>query len=71
MFKMSIGQYLPGNSPVHRMDPRVKLVVTFLLIIGVFFIHSLWGYLAVALYLTAVIAISKIPVLFLLRRCAP
>ena len=26
MFKMSIGQYLPGNSPVHRMDPRVKLV---------------------------------------------
>ena len=40
MFKMSIGQYLPGNSPVHRMDPRVKLVVTFLLIIGVFFIHS-------------------------------
>lgn len=67
MFKMSIGQYLPGNSPVHRMDPRVKLVVTFLLIIGVFFIHSLWGYLAVALYLTAVIAISKIPVAFLLK----
>ena len=69
MFKMSIGQYLPGNSPVHRMDPRVKLVVTFLLIIGVFFIHSLWGYLAVALYLTAVIAISKIPVAFLLKAC--
>ena len=40
MFKMSIGQYLPGNSPVHRMDPRVKLVVTFLIIIGVLDVYK-------------------------------
>lgn len=67
MFNMSIGQYLPGNSLVHRMDPRVKLVITFLLIIGVFFVHSLWGYLAVALYLTLVTVIGKIQIAFLLR----
>ena len=67
MFKMSIGQYLPGDSFVHRMDARVKLVITFFMIIAVFFIHSGWGYLAVALFLGAVMVISKIKISFMLR----
>jgi len=67
MFKMSIGQYLPGDSPVHRMDPRVKLVITFLIIVGVFFIQSIWGYLAVGAYLLGVILLSKVPVIYVLK----
>jgi energy-coupling factor transport system permease protein len=67
MFKMSIGQYLPGDSPVHRMDARVKLVITFCMIIGVFFIHSGWGYLAAALYLGAVMGVSKIRLSFMYK----
>ena len=67
MFKMSIGQYLPGDSPVHRMDPRVKLVITFFLIVGVFFVQSMWGYAAVGIYLLGVILLSRISVLFVLK----
>ena len=67
MFKMSIGQYLPGDSPVHRMDPRVKLVITFLLIVGVFFVQSIWGYIAVGAYLFGVILLSKVPVMYVLK----
>ena len=33
---ITIGQYFPGRSLVHRMDPRVKLVLTFAYIVAVF-----------------------------------
>ncbi len=33
---ISIGQYYPGNSPVHRMDPRMKLVLSFLYVVMLF-----------------------------------
>ena len=71
MFKMSIGQYLPGDSPVHRMDPRVKLVITFLLLVGVFFVQSIWGYIAVGAYLFGVILLSKVPVMYVLLTLCP
>lgn len=33
---ITIGQYFPGNSLIHRMDPRVKLILTFAYIVAVF-----------------------------------
>ena len=41
MFKdVAFGQYYPANSPVHRMDSRVKLLLTLLFVVGIFFIKS-------------------------------
>ena len=42
---ITLGQYYPGNSPVHRMDPRCKLLLTVAYIVGVFLIGNLPGYL--------------------------
>jgi energy-coupling factor transport system permease protein len=61
MKDVSFGQYYPAESLIHRLDPRTKLLFVFFYIIAVFFVKSLLGYIAVAAYITVVIAFSKIP----------
>ena len=41
---ITMGQYYPTDSAVHRLDPRTKILLTVFFIVGVFMIHSLWGY---------------------------
>ena len=57
---MTIGQYFPADSFVHKLDPRTKLIITFILIIFVFLIHSLPGYISIVVFLALTIAFSKI-----------
>ena len=38
---ITLGQYFPGNSVIHRMDPRMKLILTILYIVGVFIVANL------------------------------
>ena len=58
---MTIGQYFPGNSPVHRMDARMKIVLTFLMVVAVFLCKNFWSLgLAIAFMILAV-GLSKIP----------
>ena len=57
---MTIGQYFPADSFVHKLDPRTKLIITFILIIFVFLIHSLPGYISMVAFLALTIAFSKI-----------
>ena len=45
---ITLGQYFPGDSAIHRMDPRMKLILTILYIVGVFCVGNLPGY-AIAL----------------------
>ena len=33
---VTIGQYLPGDSPIHKLDPRAKIVISLLLMISIF-----------------------------------
>lgn len=56
---ITIGQYYPADSPLHRMDARVKIIITLLYIISLFVIKSFIGYAFVILCLAAVIKISK------------
>lgn len=58
---ITIGQYYPAESVIHRIDPRVKLIGTFAFIVSLFLFHSLYGYLFVALFLAAVIKLSRVP----------
>jgi energy-coupling factor transport system permease protein len=65
---ITIGQYYPTDSVLHRLDPRVKLIGTFLFIISLFIFHdSFYGYIAVAVFLTAVIKVSKVPFLYIVK----
>ena len=62
MFKdITLGQYYPGDSVLHRLDPRTKLIGTLAFIISVFIFHTFPGYAVATVFLAAVIWLSRIP----------
>ncbi len=68
---ITIGQYFPGDSLLHRMDPRVKLVLTFVYIFAVF-IPQNWVGLALAVcFLVFSVAVSRLPVKLVLKSVKP
>ncbi len=72
MFKnLTIGQHYPVESAVHNLDPRVKIILTFVFIISLFLIDSFFAYLYVLAFLTVAILTSKVPVKFVLRGLKP
>lgn len=58
---ITLGQYFPGKSPLHRMDARVKLTLTVVFIIMLFAAQSMWGLLAGAVFTLLTLIISRIP----------
>ena len=64
---ITLGQYYPGNSVIHKLDPRTKLVGTLTFIISLFLFRSFAGYLAAALFLAVIIRISGVPFKFMVR----
>ena len=68
MFKeITIGQYYQTESPIHRLDPRVKLIATFAYIISLFVVHSWTGYLIAAVAVAIVISASHVPFGYIMR----
>ena len=68
---ITLGQYFPGNSPVHRLDPRTKLIMLVVYIVALFCAVSWVSYAAVFVFLAATISISKIPVKSIVRGMKP
>ena len=71
MKNVALGQYFPGSSLMHRMDPRVKLLLTLAIIVLIFFVHTYWGYLAVLGMLLLAVACSRISIKFVLKGIKP
>lgn len=68
MFKdITLGQYYPADSFVHRLDPRVKLLTTLLFLISLFIADSAAAYAAAVFYVAALIALSRISLAYMLR----
>lgn len=63
---ITIGQYYPADSVLHRLDPRVKFVGTLAYIISLFLFQS-WGYLLGAAFLAGMILLSKVPFRFMVK----
>ena len=57
---ITLGQYFPGDTLVHRLDPRTKLIMTVLYIVVLFLAKGFFSYLLVFLFLAVCIAISRI-----------
>ena len=57
---ITLGQYFPGNTFVHRLDPRVKLIFTILYIIALFLAKHLLSYAVLIAVLILCVAISRI-----------
>ncbi|MDR0570631.1 MAG: energy-coupling factor transporter transmembrane protein EcfT [Clostridiales Family XIII bacterium] len=64
---ITIGQFYPGESGVHRLDPRLKLILTIAFIVSLFVVRDFLGYGVVVLALGAVVAASRVPLGFILR----
>ncbi len=64
---ITIGQYYPAESPIHRIDARVKIVITLLYIISLFVINSFVGYAVVIVSLAVTIKMSRVPFKFMIR----
>lgn len=64
---ITLGQYYQTNSLLHRLDPRVKLVGTFVYLISLFVVDSFVGYIAAALFLAAMIMLSNVPFRYIVR----
>jgi len=64
---ITLGQYYPVDSRIHRLDPRIKLVLTLAFIVAVFLAHSWWGYLLLLGYVVLTARLSTVPFRMLLR----
>ena len=68
---MTIGQFYPVESPIHRLDSRVKVVGVFLYLISLFIFQKFCGYAVVTLFLATIIFLSKVPLKYVLRGMKP
>lgn len=68
---ITIGQYYPSDSILHRMDPRVKIVCTLLYLISLFLFKNIFGYALATVFLAGTIIVSKVPVKFILKGLKP
>ena len=68
---ITIGQYYPAKSILHRLDPRVKLVSTLLYLISLFLFRSISGYLVATLFLVCIIRMSKVPLSYIVKGLKP
>ena len=64
---ITIGQYYPTDSLLHRLDPRVKLLGTLVFIVSLFIADSWLGYVLAAAFLALMIRLSNVPLKFVLR----
>ena len=64
---ITLGQYYPVDSVIHRLDPRTKLFGTLVFILSLFFANNLWGYLLATIVLAAVIRMTRVPFSFMVK----
>lgn len=64
---ITLGQYYPVDSVLHRLDPRVKLCGTMIYLISLFVFDTFVGYIAALIFLVALIIMSKVPVSFMFK----
>ncbi|MBK5261466.1 MAG: energy-coupling factor transporter transmembrane protein EcfT [Peptostreptococcaceae bacterium] len=68
---ITLGQYYPGDSWIHKLDPRTKIISTFVYLIALFLVTDFWGFLIAVAGISVVIAISRVPLSFILKGLKP
>lgn len=68
---ITIGQYIPGESFVHKLDPRVKILLSMIYIVDLFIIDNFWGYLFILGFTAMSIIISKVPFKYIYKGLKP
>lgn len=72
MFKdITLGQFFPGDTFIHRLDPRSKILITILYIVIIFLIKNFVGYALLVIFLALCVINTKIPFKFMIRGLKP
>lgn len=72
MFKdITIGQYVPGNSFIHRLDARVKIILALVYVVALFLIHNPVSYVLFTIFTVTAILVSRVPIGFIVRGLKP
>ncbi len=58
---ITLGQYFPGDSVIHRLDPRTKILIALAYLISLFFVTNFVGFAVAALFFAACVKIARIP----------
>ncbi|MCR4727622.1 MAG: energy-coupling factor transporter transmembrane protein EcfT [Lachnospiraceae bacterium] len=64
---ITLGQYYPAESVIHRLDPRVKLFGTLVFLVSLFITDNFIGYALALTFLATAIIVSKVPLSFIMR----
>ncbi|MDV3429276.1 MAG: energy-coupling factor transporter transmembrane protein EcfT [Bacillota bacterium] len=68
---ITIGQYIPGESPVHHLDPRLKILISIIFIIDLFVINNFKGYIFVFVFILSCILIAGIKLKYIFKGLKP
>ena len=68
---ITLGQFFPGESLIHRLDPRTKIIISVLFIVSVFLASTPLAFIALILFLGITVAISKISFKVILKGIKP
>ncbi|WP_127836553.1 energy-coupling factor transporter transmembrane component T family protein [Clostridium prolinivorans] len=68
---ITLGQYIPGESFVHKLDPRIKIIISIIFISSLFIINNFKGYIFVVAFIATTIIISKVPFKFIYKGLKP
>ena len=64
---ITLGQYYPADSLIHKLDPRVKLFATLLYVISLFLFNNIAGFIVATIFLVGFIRLSKVPFGYMVR----
>lgn len=68
---ITLGQYYPTGSRIHQLDPRVKLLFTFVFMATIFTINKFYPFALITLFVCFLAYVSKIPVSYLVKGLRP
>ncbi len=68
---ITLGQYFPSGSVIHKLDPRFKIINTILLIVLLFMCKSIYSYALIFVFIGLLIILSKVPFTFVLKGLKP
>lgn len=71
MKNIALGQYYPANSPIHKLDPRIKIILAILYIVASFLCKNIISFAALAFSAILLVVFSRIPIKTVLRGLKP
>ena len=65
------GKYLPLNSIIHKLDPRIKIIALFIMMVAIFTVNNWWAYLLLGIIILSMIFLSKLSISFVINAFKP